>query len=86
MPLRVSEREEALGLDVTQHGEEAYVTGEGAILVTPEAGWRRPGAGRTADLAKPAWDSRFSRPETAEMLRMRDPNGRDRPCLADLQV
>ena len=36
MPLRVSEREEALGLDVTQHGEEAYVTGEGAILVTPE--------------------------------------------------
>ena len=38
MPLRVSEREEALGLDVTQHGEEAYVTGEGAILVTPEAG------------------------------------------------
>jgi ammonium transporter, Amt family len=38
MPLRVSEREEALGLDVTQHGEEAYVTGEGAILVSPEAG------------------------------------------------
>jgi ammonium transporter, Amt family len=38
MPLRVSEREEALGLDVTQHGEEAYVTGEGAILVTTEAG------------------------------------------------
>jgi Amt family ammonium transporter len=38
MPLRVSEREEALGLDVTQHGEEAYATGEGAILITPEAG------------------------------------------------
>jgi ammonium transporter, Amt family len=38
MPLRVSEKEEALGLDVTQHGEEAYVTGEGAILVTPESG------------------------------------------------
>jgi Amt family ammonium transporter len=38
MPLRVSEREEALGLDVTAHGEEAYATGEGAILVTPEAG------------------------------------------------
>ena len=33
MPLRVSEREEALGLDVAQHGEEAYATGEGAILV-----------------------------------------------------
>jgi ammonium transporter, Amt family len=38
MPLRVSEREEALGLDVVQHGEDAYATGEGAILVTPEAG------------------------------------------------
>jgi len=39
MPLRVTEREEALGLDVTQHGEEAYATGEGAILITPEAGF-----------------------------------------------
>jgi Amt family ammonium transporter len=34
-PLRVSEREEALGMDVVQHGEEAYTSGEGAILVTP---------------------------------------------------
>jgi len=31
--LRVTEREEALGLDITQHGEEAYTSGEGAILV-----------------------------------------------------
>jgi ammonium transporter, Amt family len=37
MPLRAPEREEALGMDVTQHGEEAYATGEGAILITPEA-------------------------------------------------
>ena len=36
MPLRAPEREEALGMDVTQHGEEAYATGEGAILITPE--------------------------------------------------
>jgi ammonium transporter, Amt family len=36
MPLRASEREEALGMDVVQHGEEAYVTGEGAILVEPD--------------------------------------------------
>jgi Amt family ammonium transporter len=36
--LRSSEREEALGMDVVQHGEEAYATGEGAILVTPESG------------------------------------------------
>ncbi|MEA2347148.1 MAG: ammonium transporter, Amt family [Thermoleophilaceae bacterium] len=35
-PLRGSEREEAQGMDVTQHGEEAYATGEGAILIGPE--------------------------------------------------
>ena len=37
-PLRSTEPEEALGMDIVQHGEEAYPTGEGAILVTPEAG------------------------------------------------
>jgi Amt family ammonium transporter len=31
--LRVAEGEEALGLDIVSHGEEAYATGEGAILV-----------------------------------------------------
>ena len=36
MPLRASEHDEALGMDVVYHGEEAYVTGEGAILVLPE--------------------------------------------------
>jgi Amt family ammonium transporter len=34
-PLRVSEREEAIGMDIISHGEEAYATGEGAILVEP---------------------------------------------------
>ncbi len=38
MPLRGSEREEALGMDYIHHGEEAYASGEGAILVTTEAG------------------------------------------------
>ncbi|MGB2710704.1 MAG: ammonium transporter [Conexibacter sp.] len=38
MPLRAPEVDEALGMDVTQHGEEAYASGEGAILVTTEAG------------------------------------------------
>jgi ammonium transporter, Amt family len=38
MPLRATERQEALGMDVVQHGEEAYATGEGAILVSPESG------------------------------------------------
>jgi len=42
MPLRATEHEEAIGMDATQHGEDAYATGEGAILVTPEAGERRP--------------------------------------------
>jgi Amt family ammonium transporter len=35
----VTERAERLGLDVTEHGEEAYVQGDGAILVSPEAGF-----------------------------------------------
>jgi Amt family ammonium transporter len=32
-PVRASVREEGVGLDVTQHGEEAYSRGEGAILI-----------------------------------------------------
>jgi Amt family ammonium transporter len=42
MPLRASEKEESLGLDVIYHGEQAYASGEGAILVTPEAGVEEP--------------------------------------------
>lgn len=42
MPLRASEHEEALGMDIVQHGEEAYATGEGAILVSTEAGLEPP--------------------------------------------
>ncbi len=37
MPLRATEREEAMGMDIVSHGEEAYATGEGAILVAPDA-------------------------------------------------
>jgi ammonium transporter, Amt family len=36
MPLRAGDRDEAIGMDVSQHGEEAYVTGEGAILIRTE--------------------------------------------------
>jgi Amt family ammonium transporter len=36
MPLRAVSTEEGLGMDVTQHGEEAYAEGEGAILVLPD--------------------------------------------------
>jgi len=35
--LRTVPRAEGLGLDVTQHGEEAYTNGEGSILVIPDA-------------------------------------------------
>jgi Amt family ammonium transporter len=35
-PLRGTLHEEAIGMDVVHHGEEAYATGEGAILITPE--------------------------------------------------
>jgi Amt family ammonium transporter len=41
-PLRGSDRDEAIGMDVVHHGEEAYVTGEGAILVVPEDGGTAP--------------------------------------------
>jgi Amt family ammonium transporter len=37
MPLRASEHDEAVGMDVVYHGEEAYASGEGAILVQPDA-------------------------------------------------
>ena len=35
LPLRAGEGEERTGLDVPLHGEEAYTSGEGAILVIP---------------------------------------------------
>jgi len=37
MALRAETRAEGLGMDVTQHGEEAYTSGEGSILVLPAA-------------------------------------------------
>ncbi len=40
--LKVDRRAEGLGLDVSQHGEEAYADDEGAILILPgEVGHRR---------------------------------------------
>ena len=37
MSLRSVPRVEGVGMDVSQHGEEAYASGEGSILVPPEA-------------------------------------------------
>lgn len=36
MPLRAEGRDEKMGLDVSDHGEEAYTEGDGAILVKPK--------------------------------------------------
>lgn len=36
VPVRMNNKDERRGLDLSAHGEEAYVTGEGAILVLPE--------------------------------------------------
>ncbi len=41
MPLRGPDKEEAVGMDIVHHGEEAYASGEGAILVSSEAGQER---------------------------------------------
>ena len=35
VPLRISGRVEGVGLDVMEHGEEAYTAGDGAILISP---------------------------------------------------
>src|SRR6266568_4237079 len=35
-PVRAGRKEEGVGMDVPQHGEEAYTSGEGAILVMPD--------------------------------------------------
>jgi Amt family ammonium transporter len=36
MPLRATHEAEAIGMDVLEHGEEAYASGEGAILVSTD--------------------------------------------------
>jgi ammonium transporter, Amt family len=40
VPLRAMARAEGVGMDLTQHGEEAYANGEGAVLVFRDSGGR----------------------------------------------
>ena len=40
-PLRATADEEAAGMDITYHGEEAYASGEGAILLAPSEAFSR---------------------------------------------
>jgi Amt family ammonium transporter len=53
MPLKATANEEGQGMDISQHGEEAYGSGEGAILILPDhsaphapALVARPGSGQ----------------------------------------
>jgi ammonium transporter, Amt family len=52
-PLRATDREEALGMDVIQHGEQAYTHGEGAILVSSELGEEDAELGTSVAVAQP---------------------------------
>jgi ammonium transporter, Amt family len=53
MPLRATELEEALGMDVIQHGEQAYTHGEGAILVSSDVGEDGAELGASVAVAQP---------------------------------
>jgi Amt family ammonium transporter len=53
-PVRAAGHDEGIGLDVTQHGEEAYGREEGAILILPGA---RPGAPVAHSALEPTLDS-----------------------------
>ena len=44
--LRAEPRAEGLGMDFTQHGEEAYTSGEGSILVPAELALEAPAVTR----------------------------------------
>jgi Amt family ammonium transporter len=44
MPIKASANEEGLGMDISQHGEEAYGSGEGAILILPDHAPSQPAA------------------------------------------
>jgi ammonium transporter, Amt family len=53
MSLRAPAREQALGMDVVEHGEQAYTDGEGAILLSYEEGEPKGAAGAEAFVAQP---------------------------------
>jgi Amt family ammonium transporter len=53
MPLRATEHDESLGMDVSFHGEEAYATGEGAILVLPDGDGPREDGERRVPVGDP---------------------------------
>jgi Amt family ammonium transporter len=57
-PLRADARDEGLGLDVSQHGEEAYARDEGAVLILPHPHTAAPApAGVLAQSLRPEGSS-----------------------------
>jgi hypothetical protein len=54
MPLRVDAADENTGLDITQHGEEAYVHGEGSASRSPTLSEDAFGASRALGSQLPA--------------------------------
>jgi Amt family ammonium transporter len=54
LPLKAATKEEGLGLDVSQHGEEAYADDEGAILILqrPDTAASQPAPALTAATAE----------------------------------
>jgi hypothetical protein len=51
MPLRASSDEEAVGLDISNHGEEAYVHGEASSQMHPTSGVQKPAKALRSELA-----------------------------------
>lgn len=55
-PLRAGAKDEGIGLDVAEHGEEAYARGDGAVLVLPTHGPQ----------VRPSWAAPAMRPASEE--------------------
>jgi Amt family ammonium transporter len=51
IPLRASADEEAVGLDISNHGEEAYVHGEASSQMLSPAGMKKPVPALRSELA-----------------------------------
>jgi Amt family ammonium transporter len=50
-PLRASAEDEAVGLDISNHGEEAYVQGEASSQMLSPAGMKKPAPVLRSELA-----------------------------------
>jgi Amt family ammonium transporter len=64
LPLRISGRVEGVGMDVAEHGEEAYTGGDGAILVTPKESFAARVAPAVITLPDRGWTQSNERSRT----------------------